>query len=75
MNCGRMGSGLSKLARGRECLFFERLLLAFCVCETLYPVQPGKVLGQQRGLSEDNLSKEPQAFMSKCFPSDFLEVL
>ena len=45
-------------------LFFERLVagwqpatFGFRACETLYPVQPGKVLV----ISEDNLSKEPQA--------------
>ena len=34
-----------------------RMIISFRVCETLYPVQPGKVLV----ISEDNLSKEPQA--------------
>ena len=33
------------------------MIISFRVCETLYPVQPGKVLV----ISEDNLSKEPQA--------------
>ena len=42
------------------------MIISFRVCETLYPVQPGKVLV----ISEDNLSKEPQASQwAILFPS------